>query len=113
MKRKTRDDLPAHLLRNRRNKTAKGMTATSKRSGHRVGNSVMPRNEHDSAVLSLNVNGTTDSYHPLMFRTARVNMQGSCPCCGRLHDKLRALNDKGRKALASKRKRRLREGKRV
>lgn len=112
MKNVTRRRTPPSLLRNRPNKTAKGMSATSRRSGHDPGGGD-PRSEHNRDVLSLNVNGTTDRYHPLMFRTERGNKRGSCPCCGRPQDKLICLNDKGRTWLKSKRSRRLRKEKRT
>ena len=80
------------VLRNRHNKIAKGMTRTSWRSDHVA--------RLSEAALMLVVDGTTDVLRPRFFcRTHRL----PCECCGAKTGKW-ALNDRGRKQLARKRR---------
>jgi hypothetical protein len=79
---------PEHILRNRRNKIAKGMTNTLYRDGH--------GGRMSDDALTLSVRGTTDRLRGgLMFYSKRM----PCACCGcKCRGKL-ALNDAGQRRL--------------
>jgi hypothetical protein len=75
------------VLRNRHNKTARGLTRTAYRSGHKL----------DDTALALAVRGSSDRLaYGLLFRTERK----PCGACGSKCNGARALNDAGRRALA-------------
>lgn len=79
-------------LRSRPNKIARGMTRTSYRSNQ------VARMSDDAIHLS--VAGTIDSLRPrFLYRTHRL----PCACCGAKTGKW-ALNDRGRRQLARKRR---------
>lgn len=80
-------EVPESVLRNRRTRTARGMTKTLYRSAHNL----------DGAALFLSVRGTSDKLNGVRFHV-RANPCQSCGCTcrrGRL-----ALNDNGRAKLA-------------
>ena len=79
---------PKHVLRNRRNKLARGMTITISRSYH------SERLSNEARTLS--VKGTLDVLaRRFMFPISRHRV---CPCCGHRTGKLE-LSDQGKGAL--------------
>lgn len=96
------------LYANRPNKTAAGMMKTKDRSKPQAmekrinpSNPFYPyKDEHDSDVGKLLVNGTCDKLASVFKRGFLVTKKGgsNCPCCGQVSLKYR-LTDKGRKKL--------------
>lgn len=90
MKAATLSHLDAHIVRNRPNRVALGMTATNIRRPGKQGQS-------SRDVMALVVDGTTDplAAHAMGFWRKRV----TCHCCGQAGKQF-ALSDSGRAHLA-------------
>ena len=78
---------PDHVLRNRPNKVARGMTRTLYRSGHKL----------DDDALTLSVHGTCDRLRSFVTSPSAPAM---CECCGQRTFKRRVLSKHGRVLLA-------------
>lgn len=79
---------PEHVLKNRHNKLARGMTRTIYESNQR------DRLSDDAATLS--VKGTLDKLHGLLWYTRHISCSTcGCKCRGKLE-----LNDHGKRLLA-------------
>lgn len=81
--------VPEYILRNRHNKTARGMTATAYRSGHSY------NGQAKADRVALSVTGTTDKLRSGLRLVIRPK---GCPCCGAKTGKLE-LNEYGRRRL--------------
>lgn len=80
---------PDHVLRNRPNKLAKGMTNTLYRSGHKL----------NADAQRLSVRGTLDRLDSFIG----ISKPGLCPCC-QAKTGPRVLSDMGRTRLAKQRR---------
>lgn len=80
--------LDAGTIRNRHNKTARGMSKTAARGRHNS-------SSMDSCILALMVRGTTDKLRGIQNYTTR----GSCDRCGQKDPHKLQLNDGGRARL--------------